>query len=181
MGFTGESTLPIVVAPSIVQTMIDLATRYPNDIWLTSLRIFGHDNDLLRQTPVGIIYKDAGSIVLTREIGCHDPPNRALGARMRWCGNGDCSTIDAVYFKNKMVGKGVEQLKLKCVGCQFASGWIKVSDVKWAKPVPGNRRASWHEYPLSPNQLFVFGAPKPAAGDLKRKASEDGVERPLKK
>lgn len=172
MGFTGESTLPVVVGPSIVKVLIEMATRYPKDIWATSLRVFGMDNTLLCQTPVGIIYKEAGGISHSCEIGCHDPPSRALGVQIRWCGNKDCNAIDSVYFKNSTNGSG-EQLRLKCIGCGFVSQWVSTSDVTWANAVPGTRRSSWHEYPLTPNQLMIF-----VGQTKKRKAIAGESERP---
>lgn len=169
-GFTGESILPSVVAPAIGRIIIRLATMCPTDLWGAFLKEVANDSEFLKQTAVGIIYGDNGS-VRTREIGCHNPPYRVLGARFRTCFNIECKETDAIFFKNKFT-RVTEFLQMKCSHCQYKSDWVSIDDIPWANTVPGNRRASWHEYPLNLNQLLVFAVRKKTGG-VKRKHNGD--------
>jgi hypothetical protein len=140
--------VPSVVAPMLARFARRVFVYNTENLEVAIRHSIAMDLEVLRVTPVIVIFKGKDGGLICRSYGAHSEPYLLRGVRYLWCGH--CkATPGTVYFE--MASHSRNHAIFCCTECKWYSKWLKLSEMTWAKSIgPTYPCVFYHDFPLSP-------------------------------
>lgn len=166
LAFAADPLIPPKVYPALLTFVMDVYI-YQQDVWDAVVRNFGHNDAVMRHTPVLLVYKRPGSTkVLSRVISLSVERFRLWGnptlTNMCWVRGAQCPNGPThIIHHTEPGGDDAEKhayASFRCTSCDAATGLVKRPE--WIHPVPARlgdvTDVYWEEWPRDTDRVKQF-------------------------